>query len=102
MVIVPASTAVAEGLTFSVGQITWMTRGGGLATMTSEETQIQSGAAEASTPITPTPSTRPPLPCYKAKRVDNSDLLQALDRADLRLLEASNLVDLISRKPGVN
>jgi hypothetical protein len=99
MVIVPASTAVAEGLTFSVGQITWMTRGGGLATMTSEETQIQSGAAEASTPITPTPSTRPPLPCYKAKRVDNSDLLQALDRADLRLIEASKLLDLISRKP---
>jgi len=67
-------------------------------TTTSEETQIQSRAAEASTPTTPTPSTRPPLPRYRAKRVDNSDLLQALDRTDLRLLEASNLVDLISRK----
>ena len=75
MVIVPASTTVAEGLMFTVGQITWTTRGGGLATTTSEETQIQSGATEASTPITPIPSTQPPLPRYEAKRVDNSDLL---------------------------
>jgi len=100
MVIVPASAAVAEGLTFTVGQITWTAHGGGLVTTTSEETQIQSGTAEASTPITPSPvtltsSTRPPLPRYRAKRVDNSDLLQALDRADLKLLEASNLVDSI-------
>jgi len=98
MVIVLASAAVAEGLTFTVGQITWTTHGDGLATTTSEETQIQSGTAEASTPITPNPSTRPPLPRYRAKRVDNSDLLQALDRADLKLREASNLVDSISRE----
>ena len=99
MVIVPASAVVAEGLTFTVGQITWTTRGGSLTTTTSGETQIQSGTAEASTSITPIPRTRPPLPCYRAKRVDNSDLLQALDRADLKLLEASNLVESISRKP---
>jgi hypothetical protein len=99
MIIIPASAAVAEGLTFTVGQITWTTRGSGLTTMTLEETQIQSGTAEASTPITPTQRARPPLPRYKAKRVDNSDLLQALDRADHKLLEASNLVDSISRKP---
>jgi len=43
--------------------------------------------------------TQPPLPRYRAKRVDNSDLLQALDRADHKLLEASNLVDSISRRP---
>jgi hypothetical protein len=99
MVIVPASAAVAEGLTFTVGQITWTTRGDGLTTTTLEKTQIQSGITEASTPVTPTPSARPPLPRYRAKRVDNSDLLQALDRADHKLLKASNLVDSISRKP---
>ena len=104
MVVIPASAAVVEGLTFTVGHITWTTHGGGLTTTTLEETQIQSGEAEATTPITPTtvmmtPRTRPPLPRYKGKRVDNSDLLQALDRADHKLLEASNLVDSISRKP---
>jgi len=104
MVIILASTAVAEGLTFTVGQITWTTRGGGLTTTTPKETQIRSRTAEASTPITPTTITttlraRPSLPRYRAKQVDNSDLLWALDRANHKLLEASNLVDLISRKP---
>jgi len=99
MVIVPASVAVAEGLTFTVGQITWTTHDGGLTTTTLKETQIQFGAVEASTPITPTPRTRPPLPRYGAKRVDNSDLLQALDRANHKLLEASNLVDSIPHGP---
>jgi len=98
MVIIPASAAVAEGFTFTIGQITWTTHGGGLATMTLEETQIQSGTAEASTPIMPIPRTRPPLPRYRVKRADNSDLLQALNRADHKLLEASNLVDSISRR----
>jgi hypothetical protein len=98
MVIVLASAAVPEGLTLTVGQITWTTRGGGLMTTTSEETQIQSGATTASTPITPTPTTRPLLPRYRGKMVDNSDLFRALDRADLRLLEASRLVDGISRR----
>ena len=98
MVIVPSSAVVAEGLMFTIGQITWMIHGSGLTTTTLEETQIQSGTAEASTPITPTLRTRPPLPRYMAKLVDNSDLLQALDRADHKLLEACNLVDSISRR----
>jgi hypothetical protein len=37
MVIIPASAVVAEGLTFTVGQMTWMTRVDGLTTMTLEE-----------------------------------------------------------------
>ena len=97
MVIVPTSAAMPEGLTFTIRQITWTTHGGGLTTTTLEATQIQPGAAEGSTPITPTPRTRPLLPRYRAKRVDNSDLLQALDRVNHKLFEASNLVDSIPR-----
>jgi len=97
MVIVLASAAVPEDLTFTVGQITWTTHGGGLTTTASAETQIRSGATAASAPTTLTPSTRPPLPRYKGKKVDGSDLFRALDRADLKLLEASRLVDGISR-----
>jgi len=99
MVIVPASAAVPEGLTFIVGQITWTTRGGGLTTMVSEGTQIQSGITSAPTTRMLAPSTRPPLPRYKGKKIDCSDLLQALDHANSKLLEASQLVDGISRQP---
>jgi len=53
MVIIPASIAVAEGLTFTVGQITWTTHDGGLTTTILEETQIQCEAAEVMVPITP-------------------------------------------------
>ena len=80
MVVILASATVAKGLTFTVGQITWTTHDGGLTTMTLEETQIQSGGAEAMVLITPTtitttPRARPSLPRYKGKQVDNSDLL---------------------------
>ena len=99
MVIVPASAAVPEGLTFTVGQITWTTHGGGPTVTVSEETQIRSGmmAASAPTTRTPAPSTRPPLPRYRGKKIGGSDLFRALDRADLKLLEASRLIDGISR-----
>jgi len=89
MVIVLASAAVPEVLTFTVGQITWTTHGSGLTTTALEETQIRSGTMAASTPTTLTPSTRPPLPRYKGKKVDGSDLFRALDRTDLKPLEAS-------------
>ena len=46
-----------------------------------------------------TPRARPLLPRYKGKRVNNLDLLEAINRANHKLLEASNLVDLISCKP---
>ena len=103
MVIIPASATVAKDLTFTVGQITWMTQADGLMTTTLEETQIRSemAPAEVVVPITPTttiatPTTRPLLPRYKGKQVDNSDLLEAIDRANHRLLEASDLVNSIS------
>jgi len=99
MVIVPASAAVPEGLTFTVGQIAWTTRGGGLMTTVSEGTQMQSGMMSALTTRMPAPSTRPPLPRNKGKKIDCSNLLQALDRANSKLLKASQLVDGISRQP---
>ena len=100
MVIVPASAAVPEGLTFTVGQITWTTHGGDLTTTASEETQIRSGTTTALAPTTLTSSNRPSLPRYKGKKVDGSDIFRALDRADLKLLEASRLVDGISCQSG--
>jgi len=108
MVIIPASTAVAEGLAFTVGQITWTTCIRSLTTMTLEENHIRSKAAKvvilitsttttsAPTMLSATPTTRPSLPHYKGKRVDNSDQLEAIDRANHKLSEVSSLVNSIS------
>ena len=89
MVTIPASATVPEGLTLTVGQITCTTRSSGLTTTVSEETQIQSEITSSPTTRTTAPSTRPPFQPYKGKKIDCSDLLQALDRADFKLLEAS-------------
>ena len=50
----------------------------------------------APTMLSATPTTRPLLPRYKGKRVDNSDLLEAIDHANHKLFEASDLVNSIS------
>ena len=108
MVIIPASAAVAEGLTFTVGQITWTTHAGGPTTMTLEDNQIRSEAAKVVIPTmsttttsasimsSATPTTRPPLHRYEGKRVDDCDLFEAIDRASHRLSEVSDLVNSIS------
>jgi len=73
MVIFPASAAVAEGLMFTVGQITWTTHAGGLMTTVSEENQTRSETAKVVVPIitptmtTMTPTTRTTLHRYKGK-----------------------------------
>ena len=76
MVTIPASAAVPEGLTFTVGQITWTTRSGGLTTTVSKETQIQSENTSTPTTRVAEPSARPPLPLYKGEKIDCSDLLK--------------------------
>ena len=48
------------------------------------------------TTLSAAPTTHPPLPRYKGKRVNNSDLLEAIDRANHKLSEASGLVNSIS------
>jgi hypothetical protein len=40
MVIIPDSTAVADGLLFTVGQITWTTGANSFTATTTEEAQI--------------------------------------------------------------
>jgi hypothetical protein len=76
--------------------------------MVLEENQIQSAATTAvaptmSTTITPAPTmsptmptTRLSLPRYNGRRIDNSDLLEAIDHADHKLFETFDLVNSIS------
>ena len=143
--------ATPNGLTFTVGQITWTTGSDGFIVMTTEEAWIQSAPTTASptsamapttmdlapttvrlapttmdrapttvrlapttmdlapttvhlAPTTPTsssatPTTRRPLPRYKGKQIDNTDLLSSIDRVGTKLAETLALVSTIQSQP---
>ena len=137
MVIIFGSMAMSNGITFTVGQITWTTGSDDFITMTLEEAWIQSVPTTASptsamapttvdtaptttdlastmmdlaptmvhlaptTPASPsaTPTTRHPLPRYKGKQIDNTDLLDSIDRVGTKLAETLALVSTIQSQP---
>ena len=130
MVIISGSMATPNGLTFTVGQITWTTGSDDFIAMTPEEAWIQSTPTTASptsatapttvdtapttvnlvstmvhlAPTTPasssaTPTTRRPLPRYKGKKIDNTDLLDSIDRVGTKLAETLALVSMIQSQP---
>jgi hypothetical protein len=92
MVIIPDSAAVADGLSFTIGQITWTTGVNSFTTAATEEVQIRSASTTPAT-APATPITRRPLPCYKGRTINNTDLIEACDQVDLKLSETLTLVD---------
>jgi hypothetical protein len=42
-----------------------------------------------------TPTTRRPLPCYKGRVIDNTDLIEAIDQVNHKLSQTLTLVDSI-------
>ena len=144
MVIIPGFMAMPNGLTFTIGQITWTTGSDDFITMITEEARIQSASTTASpasatapttvdtapttvdtapttmdaaptmmdlaptmvhlastTPASPsaTPTTHHPLPRYKVKQIDNTDLLNSIDRVSTKLAETLALVSTIQSQP---
>ena len=112
MVIIPRSMATPNGLTFTISQITWTTGFDDFIAMTTKEARIQSASTTASptsamapttldlAPATPasssaTPTTRRPLPRYKGRQIDNTDLLDSIDRVGTKLAETLALVSTI-------
>ena len=116
MVIIPGSMAMPNDLTFTIGQITWTTSSDDFIAMTTEEARIQSTSTTISLALamaltmvdlalaTPalslaTPTTRHPLPCYKGRQIDNTDLLDSIDRVGTKLAETLALVSSIQNQP---
>ena len=134
MVIISGSMATPNGLTFTVGQITWTTSSDDSIAMTAEEAWIQPAPTTTSpasatapttvntapttvntapttmdlapttghlAPTTPTatPTTRHPLPRYRGKQIDNTDLLDSVDRVGIQLAETLALVSTIQSQP---
>jgi hypothetical protein len=116
MVIIPGSMATPNGLTFTIDQITWTTGTDNFIAMTMEEARIQSMSTTASpasamapttldlAPTTPasssaTSTTRRSHPRYKGRQIDNTDLLDSIDRVGTKLAETLALVDSIQNQP---
>ena len=109
MVIIPGSMAMPNGLTFTIGQITWTTGFDDFIAMTPEEVRVQSAPTTASpasamAPTTPAsssamPTTRCPLPRYKRRQIDNTDLLDSIYRVGTKLTETLALVSSIQSQP---
>jgi hypothetical protein len=110
MVIIPDSMAVADGLSFTIGQITWTTGVNNFTAAATEEDQIRFASTTSSlatvlttlataltTPATApaTPITHRPLPCYKGRTIDNIDLIEAIDQVGFKLFKTLTLVDSI-------
>ena len=116
MVIIPSFMATPNDLTFTIGQITWTTGSDDFIALTIEEVRIQSAltitsSASATAPTmvdlasaTPasssaTPTTRRLLPLYKGRQIDNTDLLDSIDRVSTKLAKTLALVSSIQNQP---
>jgi hypothetical protein len=53
----------------------------------------------SATPTSATPTTRRSLPRYKGRQIDNTDLLDSIDRVGTKLAETLALVDSIQNQP---
>jgi hypothetical protein len=108
IVIIPDFVAVANGLTFTIGQITWTTDVNSFTAAAMEEAQIRSASTTSSSatapttlataPTTPataptTPTIRRPLPRYNGRIIDDTDLIKTIDRVGYKLSQTLTLVD---------
>jgi hypothetical protein len=104
---------VADGISFTIGQITWTIGINSFTAATTEEAQIRSvlttsSSATALTTLATaltilamaltTPTTRRSLPRYKGRMIDNADLIEAIDQVSHKLSQTLTLVDSIQNQ----
>jgi hypothetical protein len=92
------------GLTFTIGMFTWTTSANdpveAMEVVQAPLAQTESTSTTAdsiSGPISgsPPPTTRRPLPCYQGRHLDNTNLVESIDRITAGLAKTLTLVDLI-------
>jgi hypothetical protein len=114
MIIFPDSMATAAGLTFTIIQITWTTGSNDFVVTTMEEAQIRSASTTSPTlssttttlalappapaPSSTTPATRRLLPRYQGRKLDNTDLIDSIDRLGGKLSSTLALVDSLQEQ----
>jgi hypothetical protein len=100
----PASMVLPVGLTFTIRMFTWTTSANDLAEAV-EVVQAPPVPTESTSttvdsilgPISgsPLPTTRQLLPRYQGRHLDNTDLVESIDRTTMGLVETLTLVDSI-------
>jgi hypothetical protein len=114
MVIFPDSMAMAAGLTFTIGQITWTIGSNDFVITAMEEVQIRSASTTSPTPasttatlapasLAPAPSsttlaTHRLLPRYQGRKLDSADLIDSIDQLGGKLSLTLSLVDLLQEQ----
>jgi hypothetical protein len=104
MVNFPASMVLPAGLTFTIGTFTWTTGADGPAevmeavqasTAPTESTSIMADSISRPISGSPPPTTRRLLPQYQGRCLDDTDLVESIDRVTTGLAETLTLVDSI-------
>jgi hypothetical protein len=100
----PASMVLLEGLTFMIRMFTWTTGADGPAEVI-EAMQVSPVTTESTSTMTdsiPRPiswssllTTHRLLPRYQGRRLDNTDLIESIDRVTTGLAKTLTLVDSI-------
>jgi hypothetical protein len=109
MVIFPDSVAMAAGLMFMIGQITWTTGSNDFVIVAMEEVQIRSASTTSLTPasttttlapasLAPAPSSTTPathqlLPRYQRRKLNSIDLIDSIDQLGGKLSFTLSLVN---------
>jgi hypothetical protein len=108
MVNFTASMVLPVGLTFTIGTFTWTTDADGLAEVMeavrappvpTESTSITADPILGPVSGSPPPTTRRPLPHYQGRHLDNTDLVESIDRVTTNLAKTLTLVDSIRDWP---
>jgi hypothetical protein len=104
MVNFPASMVHPVGVTFTIGAFTWTTDADGLAEVMeavqappvpTKSTSIMADSILGLVSWLSPPTTRRSLPRYQGRRLDNTDLIESIDRVTTGLAKTLTLVDLI-------
>jgi hypothetical protein len=102
MVNFPASMVLPAGLTFTIRTFTWTTGADGPAEVVEAVQAPPAPTESASTTMEPIlglvsgsapPTTRRPLSRYQGRRLDNTDLVESIDRVITNLAKTLTLVD---------
>ena len=94
----PTTTSLASAMAPTTTAMAPTTTDTALTTMDLAPTTVHLAPTMPASPSA-TPTTRHPLPRYKGKQIDNTNLLDSIDRVGTKLAKTLALVSMIQSQP---